>query len=58
MRDIFNGTVTLGETEMCYARFGHGEKVLVVLPGLSDGLATVRGKALLLAGPYKPIFDD
>ena len=50
-----NGTVKLGGTEMCYARFGRGEKTLVVLPGLSDGLATVEGKALLLAGPYKPI---
>ncbi len=57
-RDIINGTVPLGDTRMCYARFGHGEKALVVLPGLSDGLAAVQGKALLLAGPYKPVFDE
>ena len=56
-RDIFNGTVPIGGTEICYARFGHGEKTLVVLPGLGDGLATVQGKALMLAGPYKPISD-
>ena len=53
MRNTKNGQVSLGETEMSYVSFGHGEKVLAVLPGLSDGLATVRGKALLLAGPYR-----
>ena len=52
-----NGEVTLGNTEMSYASFGHGAHKLVILPGLSDGLATVRGKALLLAGPYAPYFD-
>ena len=57
-RDILNGTVPVGGTEMCWARFGHGAKTLVVLPGLGDGLATVQGKALMLAGPYKPVFDD
>ena len=57
-RDIINGTVPLGDTQMCWARFGHGERTLVVLPGLGDGLATVQGKALMLAGPYKPVFDE
>ncbi len=57
-RDIINGTVPVGNTQMCFARFGHGEKTLVVLPGLGDGLATVQGKALMLAGPYKPVFDE
>ena len=52
-----NGQVAVGSTEMYYAAFGHGRKVLVVLPGLSDGLATVQGKALLLAAPYRSFFD-
>ena len=52
-----NGRVPLGDTEMEYVSFGRGERHLVVLPGLSDGLATVGGKALLLAGPYRRIFD-
>ncbi|MBO4819523.1 MAG: alpha/beta hydrolase [Firmicutes bacterium] len=38
---------------MYYVSFGKGKKTLTVLPGLSDGLATVKGKALLLAPPYK-----
>jgi pimeloyl-ACP methyl ester carboxylesterase len=43
---------------MAYARFGRGNRHLILLPGLSDGLATVRGKALLLAAPYRPFLDD
>ena len=43
---------------MYYASFGSGPKNLVVLPGLSDGLATVKGKAFLLSGPYKRFFKD
>ena len=37
-----NGCVKLGDTEMYYVAFGSGEKTLIVLPGLSDGLATVK----------------
>ncbi len=47
-----NGKVSIGDTEMYYAAFGRGKKRLVVLPGLSDGLATVKGKALVLSMPY------
>ena len=53
-----NGTVPIGNTELCYASFGSGNKVLILLPGLSDGLATVDGKALFLAAPYKLFFKD
>ena len=57
MRNAKNGSVRLRDTAMSYVSFGHGPRVLVILPGLSDGLATVRGKALLLARPYAPYFD-
>ena len=53
-----NGRVDLKKGTMPYASFGHGERTLVILPGLSDGLATVAGKALLLAGPYRPYLND
>ncbi len=49
-----NGQVHLKDASLPYASFGSGPRTLIVLPGLSDGLATVEGKALLLAGPYKP----
>ena len=53
-----NGCVTVGNTEMYYAAFGGGNKKVVVLPGLSDGLATVKGKAWVLASPYRRFFPD
>ena len=52
-----NAEVSIGNTKMPCASFGHGSRIFIILPGLSDGLATVRGKALLLAKPYVPFFD-
>ena len=51
-----NGCVRIGDTEMAYVCFGRGAGKLVVLPGLSDGLATVKGKALILSPPYRRFF--
>ena len=48
-----NACVPVGNTEMYYAAFGSGSRTLVVLPGLSDGLATVDGKAWILSLPYR-----
>ncbi len=48
-----NGCVAIGDTDMYYACFGSGDRTLVVLPGLSDGLATVKGKAGILSAPYR-----
>ena len=48
-----NGCVAIHDTDMYYVSFGSGNKNLVVLPGLSDGLATVKGKAILLASSYR-----
>jgi len=53
-----NGSVTLDNTEMSYVSFGYGKKVFIVLPGLSDGLTTVKGKALLLATSYREFFKE
>lgn len=53
-----NGCVNVKNSDMYYVSFGSGEKNLILLPGLSDGLATVKGKALLLAEPYRLFFKD
>ena len=53
-----NGSIKIGNTEMNYVSFGKGHKHFIILPGLSDGLATVRGKALYLSKPYKKFFDE
>lgn len=52
-----NGTITTDDFEMSYVSFGSGDKAFVILPGLSDGLTTVKGKALVLARPYKRFFE-
>lgn len=52
-----NGRVTVYGANMNYVSFGRGELTLVILPGLSDGLQNVRGKALLLERPYRAYLD-
>ena len=41
-----------------YIRFGSGERTLVMIPGLGDGLATVRGKALPFSLLYRSLARD
>jgi pimeloyl-ACP methyl ester carboxylesterase len=48
-----NGTVAVGDTEMDYITFGKGKEILIILPGLGDGLATVKGTALPFAIGYR-----
>ena len=57
-KNIINGTVSIGDTDMYYVSFGTGSKKLVVLPGLSDGLATVKGKGRIFYHPYKKHLKD
>ena len=53
-----DGTVTIADTEMEYIRFGTGQKVLVMLPGLGDGLRTMKGTALPMAAMYRMFAKD
>lgn len=48
-----NGNIKIGDTDMDYVVFGKGEQALILLPGLSDGLTTVKGMALSLAFAYR-----
>jgi pimeloyl-ACP methyl ester carboxylesterase len=43
---------------MEYVAFGKGERTLVVLPGLSDGLTTVAGKSFMLSWYYRQFAKD
>lgn len=52
-----NGAVPFDHAVMNYVSFGQGSKTLIIFPGLSDGLTTVKGKALLLAAPYRMFFE-
>ncbi|MBR0478902.1 MAG: alpha/beta hydrolase [Solobacterium sp.] len=53
-----SGSIALDSTRMEYVCFGTGKKNLIVIPGLSDGLATVGGMALALVPPYIEYLKD
>ena len=53
-----NGILQLDNTTMEYIRFGRGEKILVMLPGLGDGLRTMKGTALPMALMYRKFAKD
>ena len=53
-----NGTVKTGDMEMEYIRFGTGKKTLVMLPGLGDGLRSMKGTALPMALMYRALTKD
>ncbi|MBE6969442.1 MAG: alpha/beta hydrolase [Ruminococcaceae bacterium] len=50
-----NDRVPLGSTHMDYVVFGRGNEALIMLPGLGDGLRTVRGMALTMALTYRKL---
>ena len=52
------GTIPTGNTKMDYIRFGTGPRNLVMLPGLGDGLVTVRGLAIPMAWMYREFLKD
>ena len=54
----YNGKVRISGGEMDYIRFGRGKRNLVILPGLGDGLRTVKGTALPMALMYRLFAKD
>ena len=48
-----NASLPLEKSRMDYICFGSGEKNLIILPGLGDGLRTVKGTALPMALLYR-----
>ena len=53
-----NGTLNIGNTTMDYIRFGSGQRTLVMLPGLGDGLRSMKGTALPMAFMYRMFCKD
>lgn len=53
MRKSINGNLKIGNTDMDYISFGKGDKVLVIIPGLADGIITVKGTAKVFAFMYR-----
>lgn len=48
-----NGCVKVGDSKMDYISFGNGNRSLIILPGLGDGLSTVKGMALFFSLLYR-----
>ena len=46
-------TLYFNNKSMDYVTFGKGKKPLVIIPGLGDGLASVKGMAQMLALAYR-----
>lgn len=53
-----NASVLVDGAQMDYVRFGRGKQVLILLPGLGDGLHTVKGTALAMAWMYREFVKD
>ena len=53
-----NGTIDLGNTEMDYITFGYGKRTVILIPGLGDGLRTVKGIAVPFAFMYREFAKD
>ena len=58
MAVLKNGAVHVNGTVLEYVAFGRGRRVLVMIPGLGDGLTTVRGKAGAMALSYRLFARD
>lgn len=56
--DAKNGYVQIGHTGMDYICFGQGKKVLILLPGLGDGVRTVKGTAKPFALMYRRLAKE
>lgn len=48
-----NGRIPVENSEMDFVRFGNGKKTLVMIPGLGDGLSSVKGMALIFSILYR-----
>ena len=58
MLNAKNGRVRIPAGDMDFIRFGNGKKTLVMIPGVGDGLKTVKGMALPFALMYRALAKD
>lgn len=53
-----NGSIKIDNTEMDYIVFGNGTKPLFMIPGLGEGLKTVKGTAIPFALMYRAVAKE
>lgn len=47
------GSAAIDNTDMDYVTFGNGNNILIMIPGLGDGLTTVKGLSAAMAYTYR-----
>lgn len=52
------GCISIDDTDMDYIHFGNGNNILIMLPGLGDGLTTVKRMAIAMAMTYRMYAKD
>ena len=53
-----NGQINTNGEQTDYISFGKGDKNLIIIPGVGDGLKTVKGMALPFAFLYRELAKD
>jgi len=53
-----NGSISIADTTIDYISFGIGHKHLILIPGLGEGLTTVKGTAVPMALMYRDLARD
>ena len=48
-----NGYIRIDDTAMDYVTFGKGNNILIMIPGLGDGITTVKGMTIPMAMAYR-----
>lgn len=56
--NAYNGQLDMGSSVMDYISFGKGSKSLIIIPGLGDGLRTVKGLAVPFALMYRKFAEE
>lgn len=56
--NLKNGSLNIDNTNVDYISFGKGKKFLIIIPGLGDGIKTVKGMAVPLAYMYRSFAKD
>ena len=57
INNAVNGVIKIDGTDMDYISFGKGKEYLIIIPGLGDGLKTVKGLALPFSVMYKCVTE-
>ena len=53
-----NGRVDIEKTTIDYIKFGTGDRIMIMIPGVGDGFKTVKGMALPFAYMYRSFAKD